>query len=351
MDKAVSDTIRNMRFPLIAMVVLLHTYIIDEVMLGRVYVPKGMYPHFDTTVYALKACFGEVAVPLFFLISGYLFFISIDKFVFGVYKNKLKKRVKSLLIPYLCWNSLFILFVFVLQVIHPEWMGEKKMVEDFKFYDWIDAYWDLNNGLIPLWYVRDLMVISLLTPIIYYAIKKTGLLLPLMLGALYLMNEFKYMPGVGTRCSFLFVLGAYFAIKNINFFAWANRHLTILLVSYISLAFVDTYCRSMGLGWLNQWTLLLGVFALSATFYRLTVKHNLRVPNILVESSFFIFVFHMFIIYALGKFWPAIIPVNAATIYMMQILIPITVSFACMSVFWMGKKTMPKITAIMVGAR
>lgn len=353
MDKTVSDTIRNLRFPLIVMVVMLHTYIIDEVMLGRVYVPEGMYPHFDVAVYVLKACFGEVAIPLFFVISGYLFFINVDKFVFNTYRNKLKKRVSSLLIPYLCWNSLFILFVFVIQLFHPEWTGEKNMVADFTLTYWIDAYWELSNGLIPLWYVRDLMVISLFTPIIYYIIRKTGLLLPILLGALYLMNEFKYMPGLGTRCSFLFVLGAYFGIKKINFFALANRYLAMLLAGYATLIFVDTYCMCVGLncGSLNQGVLLAGVFALSAVFYNLTKKHNLQLPAIFAESSFFIFVFHMFIIYVPGKFWPAIIPVNCVTVYIMQILIPSVVSFACMFTYWIGKKITPQLLSVLVGSR
>lgn len=352
-DRVVSDTICNLRFPLILLVVMLHTFIIGESMQGHVYVPEGKYPHFEVAVYVLKACFGEIAIPLFFVISGFLFFVNVEEFDILTYFNKLKKRFFSLFIPYLCWNTLFILFVFVIQWIHPEWTGEKMVITNFTVTDWLNAYWELSNGLIPLWYVRDLMIISLFTPIIYFVIKKTGILLPVLLGILYLMNEFKYTPGLGTRCSFLFVLGSYFGIKNINFFALANKYSAILLVLYAVSIIFDIYLCSIeyGYNFLNQFTLFVGVFVVSSVFYHLTAKYDLHLPNFWAESSFFIFVFHMFIIYIPGKFWPLIIPVNIITIYIMQIFIPIIVSFSCMGVYWVCKKLMPQFISIIVGSR
>lgn len=44
------------------------------------------------------------AVSIFFVISGYLYFANIKYFNKGTYAIKTKKRVKTLLIPYLLWN-------------------------------------------------------------------------------------------------------------------------------------------------------------------------------------------------------------------------------------------------------
>lgn len=351
MNQKTSDTIRNMRFPLITMVVLLHTFIIDETILGEVRVPRGMYPHFDIFEYVIKECFGEVAIPLFFVISGYLFFINVKDFGRKEYKSKLSKRVRTLLIPYICWNTLFILFVATLQMIHPEWMGDKKIVTEFTLIDWKNAYWELSQGLIPLWYVRDLMIISLFTPVIHYCIKKTGIMLPIVLGVLYLMNEFKYMPGLGTRCSFLFVLGAYFGIKKTDFLAFFGKGLPILAILYCAITVVDTLCwhNNMRIHWINQFTLIFGVMTLSGLFYNLTEKVKLH--KLWAEASFFILVFHMFIIYIPGKFWALLIPVNSITIYLMQMLIPILVSFVCVGVYYVCKRITPKITGVLVGSR
>jgi fucose 4-O-acetylase-like acetyltransferase len=45
-----------------------------------------------------------VSIPCFFMISGYLFF---RFFTFDQLTEKWKRRVQTLLIPYLCWNLLY----------------------------------------------------------------------------------------------------------------------------------------------------------------------------------------------------------------------------------------------------
>ena len=47
-----------------------------------------------------------VAVPVFFIISGYFFFYQTKAFGKEAYSKKLRKRIKTLLIPYLLWNLL-----------------------------------------------------------------------------------------------------------------------------------------------------------------------------------------------------------------------------------------------------
>ena len=352
-DNKISATINNIRFPLIVMVVMLHTFIINESMLGHIYVPEGKYPHFDLTVYILKACIGEVSIPLFFLISVFLFFVNVEFFNVGCYKNKIIKRMSTLLMPYLYWNTFFIFFIFILQLIYPDCMGEKKMIIDFTFHDWIDAYWELSNGLIPLWYVRDLMIISLLSPIIFFLIKKTGFALPVILGILYFSNELKYVPGLGTRCSFLFTLGAYFGIKKINFFILFKRKIFLITAFYVLSIIIDASLWRKGLVFpiVNQITLFLGVVSISSIFYILTDAFKLRLPKLWVEASFFVLVFHMFVIYIPAKFWPLFIPVNIVTVYLMQIFIPIFISFVCVSVYWCCKRYLPRLTSIIVGHR
>ena len=45
-----------------------------------------------------------VAVPVFFIISGYFFFYQTKVFGKETYFKKLKKRIRTLLIPYFLWN-------------------------------------------------------------------------------------------------------------------------------------------------------------------------------------------------------------------------------------------------------
>ncbi len=55
----------------------------------------------------VKNTFSRVAVPLFFVISGAVFFRDYQP---GMYAGKIKTRIKSLFIPYLLWNTLVMFF-------------------------------------------------------------------------------------------------------------------------------------------------------------------------------------------------------------------------------------------------
>ena len=59
---------------------------------------------------------GGIAVPLFFVISGYLYFRNID-FSIDIksqIRRKQKSRVKSIIIPYLIWNTFGMLFYMII---------------------------------------------------------------------------------------------------------------------------------------------------------------------------------------------------------------------------------------------
>lgn len=101
-DQETSTRIDILRFPLIVGVVFVHDYS------GKTYgsIVNGRSTGFwvDYVQLFFSCGIGHVAVPLFFLISGYLFFQG--KWSWGNYANKLERRINTLLIPYLFWNCL-----------------------------------------------------------------------------------------------------------------------------------------------------------------------------------------------------------------------------------------------------
>lgn len=50
------------------------------------------------------------AVPLFFFVSGFLFFLNKENIW-----NKWNKRIKTLLLPYLIWCTLYFIYLFFMQ--------------------------------------------------------------------------------------------------------------------------------------------------------------------------------------------------------------------------------------------
>ena len=100
-----SKIISFLRFPLIAGVVLIHAYG-GLTMQGKDMGSLNEYPINDAIQYLFSRILTSVCVPCFFFISGYLFYIKEN----DCYKNKIRKRIKTLLIPYLFWNALILLF-------------------------------------------------------------------------------------------------------------------------------------------------------------------------------------------------------------------------------------------------
>lgn len=113
-DTLQSQTIAFLRFPLIVGVVLLHSGF-DNIELAE-------HPVCDNVSYLLSQVVATIAVPLFFFISGYLFFCKIDKFDGRVYVGKLKKRARTLPIPYIFWNLFTILLILPADLLFPAMM-------------------------------------------------------------------------------------------------------------------------------------------------------------------------------------------------------------------------------------
>ena len=103
--KLQSASIDLLRFPLAIMVIFIHMNpdVINLVDADFSLISgHGIY---NVTGILLSHVLTHIAVPTFYLISGYLFFINFQKWSWEGYKKKLNSRIKTLLVPYLLWNA------------------------------------------------------------------------------------------------------------------------------------------------------------------------------------------------------------------------------------------------------
>ncbi|VTR34176.1 acyltransferase family protein [Sphingobacterium thalpophilum] len=300
-----SKTIDALRFPLIVGVVFIHTDFSDIILDGQKQIDFGNFPVFSSIFFLFSKLIFEVCVPLFFFISGFLFFYKTEGFSRETYVQKLKNRVRSLLVPYIFWNFVVILFFFLAQTFLPEGMlsGRNKLIIDYSLSDWLWSFWDtshINPHLektlpinSPFWFIRDLIVVVLCTPLLYWLLKKWGLYVVLAFGLLWVLYPYFYRPGLSTASFFFFTAGAYFSIHKINFVEMMKPLFFRLLPVYLLLAVAAFYLLgSIWWSYLYCAEVLLGLVLAVALTAGGIEKGKWQPNNFLTSGAFFIFAYH-----------------------------------------------------------
>lgn len=101
------------------------------------------------------------AVPLYFILSGALFFRDYSNASYG---KKLKKRIFSLLIPFLCWNTIWMLFSIITSYtpLSALFRGREKFVLTLPNILKGIFHYGCNE---PFWFVFELMFFVVISPI------------------------------------------------------------------------------------------------------------------------------------------------------------------------------------------
>lgn len=70
--------------------------------------------------YLLSHKLTQIAVPLFFFISGYLYFLKVNiknKIDFSFFMNNNKKRFRTILLPYILWSVVWFVLLYSIQLV------------------------------------------------------------------------------------------------------------------------------------------------------------------------------------------------------------------------------------------
>jgi surface polysaccharide O-acyltransferase-like enzyme len=182
-----SKTIDWLRFPLAVAVVFIHSGASSFAYMQRIDFSSlsGM------EIYRLIGSWGAIvlpgiAVPCFFMFSGFLFFLKIKTWNKSVYTNKIKSRFKTLIIPYLLWNLITVFVNMVQSFIKMDgsiWI----FLNDLYDKGLGRIFWDFGDlggtnllgwvvpgdcpYLVSMWFLKNLIIITLLSPLVYYFIK------------------------------------------------------------------------------------------------------------------------------------------------------------------------------------
>jgi len=134
----------------------------------------------DYTQELISTFIGRCAVPLFYTISGYLFFLKVPQGMRSI-REKMHKRVHTLLIPYVITALFYVAFQFLINSIPATSKFVNSSILPVLQQSWprvlIAIFYDYGGGVplaFHLWFVRDLLILVLLSPLLYVLLRYLG---------------------------------------------------------------------------------------------------------------------------------------------------------------------------------
>lgn len=232
-----SEAITRLRFPLIFLIILLHCYSTTSL--------PGEHGMYFKTIYPFALWLGETGVPGFFFISGFLFFLSKKS-----YRQKLNTRFHTLLIPYIMWNALLLgLYIIVFMAGYPQDINGKN-IADYTFIDYLRAFWDRGSYdrgnfvpiLCPFWYIRNLIIMSIFSPLFYYILKYVREFFLAGVAMWWLLTSHNAFI---SQTILFFCLGAYFSILEKNPLEVFYKHRKLFMALCFAFAIADIVVHTL----------------------------------------------------------------------------------------------------------
>lgn len=344
-ETLLSDVISFLRFPLIVGVVFIHSEP-NLFFQGN----PGIYYSF---LYSLFSCvIAGCAVPLFFMFSGYLFFK--NGFDANIYLTKLRKRAKTILTPYILWN----LIGFGLLLLSQQLTESNDLTRGLQTpLDYLNIFWAYRSSYpmcAQFWFLRDLMMMFMVSPIVFIAIKYLrhwfiwGLIICWIFG--FWIN----IVGFSVQAVLFFSMGAYFGVNKINFVVRSKQFLKYTSIIYIALSvgFLCGYDDYHGIISRSS-TILVGIFAILGLVAYLIDVRDWKENRFLTECSFFIYASHQVFLGMITKrTLPFLININQELGFVISYIACPTVVIICGVVLYkIMRVNVPIITGVLVGER
>lgn len=235
----------------------------------------------------------QVAVPLFFCISGILFFRT---FEISKLMEKWKSRFYSIVVPYIIWCTLYYLYnVLCTNIPMIKDMIAGCTVVELSITEWIKWLW--VNEYYTLWFLQNLIIYIAITPIIWLLLKERIKKIPIGLCILvlllackkYLNVSFANMQGIE-----FYLVGSYIGLNCREEIKYKNRIISIFSIIYIGFILITSF---------RYWNFELELLFFFAIWYAidfLMTSLNCQLPW-WMSITFFTYVAHDFILEAFEK--------------------------------------------------
>lgn len=297
-----SKRITSLRYLLAVLVAFIHNNYTAQKLLESVG-ENGGTPLFCPNLFTESVQFiisyglGACTFPLFFLFAAYLQAMKQDR-----YSVLLKKRVKSLIIPYCIWIGIYLIYqifgkLIISKIMPSVLVHPNNVVSSWGGLDWIHyifGYGKTNNNPLAagqFWFLRDLIILVFISPILKLFVNKAPVSYFIIICILY----FSGIPVlfVQTEALFFYSLGLFWGLLDFELFDFVDRITwveSILLFVFVLLG-IKTFQYN---------PFILKITALASAIILLKFSKNIihrqkvfQASEYLANYSFFLYAIHM----------------------------------------------------------
>lgn len=356
MDKETSNRLSILRFPLIVGVIFVHNYSSDVALASGAIGPAEMDVAGDFVRNLVSKGIARAAVPLFFLMSGYLFFYG-QRFSVEIYLRKLSGRASTLLVPFIFWNALTLAALAAAQAIPAAqdfFSGRNARIAGFSIFDYFNAMLGLDRRPISyqFWFIRDLIILVILSPIIRHLVEKVGWAFLSLLFYFWFIDIWPVMAP-SAESTLFFSVGAALSCKGRSIFLLDRTFAPVLAMYGAALLTGALHPNEQYTPYVNRIGIILGAITFLCATKLLYNRESLRSRLLaLSASSFFVFAAHEPLLTVAKKITYKIVqPSSEVVLLGIYFFIPVTLTFFLFLIYTFCSRTFPRATNFVTGGR
>lgn len=339
MTSYLSKKLTVISFGLMVMVVVLHAHLLGYATDGLAFVQKVVTGEVT-----------RVAVPLFFTISGFLFFRNYTRPGKAFFMKKIRKRFRSLFVPYVLFSFLGFAFTFCTALCFPNFVsGANRNIIDCDFSMICFSLFLQPVGTYQLWFIRDLFILVLLSPCVYLVLRGIRCVSVIVLFCLWVGNVQAF---IHIESIFFFTLGAYIALHRKN---WVNVRCSSLVMGTTLLALWLVVCVVLTLFKLTSvWFSLNVILGMLAVWFFYDTTIGTRSPTSvspILSYSFFLYLVHEPLLTVIKKALLSMCGTSASVLTFIYLFSPLSTIVICLAVGAFLKKGCPRVYFFLTGSR
>ena len=291
---------RDMRIQHLKTLMLLGV-VVNHAWAAQQYISTPQYPPM-----AVVSWFSNVFIisglPAFFFLAGFFASRHLDELMrWAGYKTFILRKIKTLVVPYLSWNFIFIVFY----IVASQWftrlearVAEKHLLTYSGFLTSLLGWGDRPIDA-PLWFIRDLFLIFCFAPIFAWTLKHrlAWLYVVVLMSLLVFPESLHWFNGWNWYSVFCVVAGMWYGMKRYDLSSWIDHRwwlVPVWLGSSVGMLFLANISMRLRLGCVIAFNVI-SIFAWLSLLKWIDFKRTSFFAKFLTPASFWIYCSHFLV--------------------------------------------------------